>query len=412
MKQQNSQFRIQKADLERALLEFTPETYWPLPEGSNTSPTNELIRRVNFAVQSGEWSNVKMPAIAFAMRGGDFLPRFLRLEVEIARLALESTTWDVISIRARPSGRGIVFRVVDEYESEYQFRPKSSRKPLSLGKLIQSIDGLKSGSRSSSPAALRDFQGPFKDSEKLNQIKTFVTVASSYYPDLESWYLLEASAWLTKRLAELPKRLAREKARGLAEVAQTTSAARAGDPLALTSLGYRHFVGRGAERSFEKAIECWTRAAQLGDPTGKFNLAVCYQDGLGRPRNPEYALELYEQLAADGYAVGLKMAAFCRHVGIGCKPDLQLALRWYFEAAKANGPKRFSDDLIRCLRNMTDKSALKEEAIAWVNNAASLGAAGQNMLAALSKGPTDDPIAHDAGVGYLGDDPLVRVVGK
>jgi hypothetical protein len=138
-------------------------------------------------------------------------------------------------------------------------------------------------------------------------------------------------------------------------------------------------------------------------------LAVCLQDGIGVSRDPKEALKLYERLAEQSYYVGLKMAGFCRHVGIGCRADRVLALRWYFDIAKAGGQKRFADDLVRCLRNTDHKTALEQEAIAWIKEAARVGPAGQNMLRTLQEGPTSDPVAHDAGVGYLGSEPLVRL---
>jgi hypothetical protein len=41
--------------------------------------------------------------------GGEYLPDYGRDEVEIARIELESTTSDVISVRARPRGRRIEY---------------------------------------------------------------------------------------------------------------------------------------------------------------------------------------------------------------------------------------------------------------------------------------------------------------
>ena len=131
-----------KAGATEPLMDFTPSCYWKDDSEELERPTNQYRRRLAYAKRTGDWSNVKDPAIAFAERGGDFLPEFMPGEVEIARLALESTTWDVISIRARPSSRGILYRVVDEYESTIPFHPKSSRRPLSFGRLIQAIDGL------------------------------------------------------------------------------------------------------------------------------------------------------------------------------------------------------------------------------------------------------------------------------
>ena len=50
-----------------------------------------------------------------ALMGGEYLPDFLKDEVEVARIELASTTADVISVRMRPTRKGLVYRVVDEY---------------------------------------------------------------------------------------------------------------------------------------------------------------------------------------------------------------------------------------------------------------------------------------------------------
>jgi hypothetical protein len=61
--------------------------------------------------------------------GGEYLPDYLAGEVEIVRVELRSTTADVISLRARqvgPKDRSIEYRLVDEYETEFRFRPRQS----------------------------------------------------------------------------------------------------------------------------------------------------------------------------------------------------------------------------------------------------------------------------------------------
>jgi TPR repeat protein len=197
-----------------------------------------------------------------------------------------------------------------------------------------------------------------------------------------------------------------------AETLAIKSAAQLGDLTALTELGYRHFLGKGVARSISKAIDLWRQAASLGDPRSTFNLAVCLQDGIGGKRRPEEALGLYEQLAEQGFYVGLKMAGFCRHVGIGCIPDRHKALRWYFEMAKGFGMNRFSSEMVNCLRNTDHKTKLEQDAISWIQDAAKVGSAGQNMLHSLGDGPAEEPVSHDAGWGYLGTDPLVRINEK
>jgi hypothetical protein len=47
--------------------------------------------------------------------GGEYLPTLRKAEVEIARIALDSTTADQISIRTRRLARRIGYRIVDEY---------------------------------------------------------------------------------------------------------------------------------------------------------------------------------------------------------------------------------------------------------------------------------------------------------
>jgi TPR repeat protein len=393
------------------VLDFVPETYWDELGSDLGKDLNEFERRLRAAISTGDWSDIRLPAVRFGFEGGNYLPKFLNCEVEIARLALESTTWDVKSIRARPTSRGIAYRVVDEYDNKYSFRPKTSRQPLSMRQLVDLIEGLNVDGVSSSPAALRAYQTA-DDANEIRQLETFVTVSSDFYPSLEAWYSYEAERWAKDQLSELPLKNKLKKFKLKTEMDAIQGAAQLNDPLALTELGYRHFLGKGVDRSVSKAIELWRQAASLGDPTGTFNLAVCLQDGIGGSRKPEDALKLYEQLAEQGFYVGLKMAGFCRHVGIGCSPDRLKALHWYFEMAKSFGMNRFASEMVDCLRNTDHTTKLEQDAVAWIREAARVGSAGHNMLRSLGEGPTDDPEAHDAGYGYLGTEPLVRAGEK
>ena len=393
------------------MLDFEPETYWDELDSHLGKDLNEFERRLRAAISTGDCSEIRLPAVRFGFEGGNYLPKFLNFEVEIARLALESTTWDVKSIRARPTSRGIAYRVVDEYDNNYSFRPKTSRRPLSMRRLVDLIEGLNVDGMSSSPAALRADQTA-DDANAIRQIETFVTVSSDFYPSLETWYSNEAERWAKDQLLELPRKNKHKKIKLKTEMDAIHEAAQLNDPLALTDLGFCHFLGKGVVQSVSKAIEHWRQAASLGDPRGTFNLAVCLQDGIGGSPKPEEALKLYEQLAEQGFYVGLKMAGFCRHVGIGCNSDRLMALNWYFKMAKGFGMNRFASEMVNCLRNTEHQTKLEQDAIAWIREAAKIGFAGQNMLRSLGEGPTDDPVAHDAGYGYLGTDPLVRVGEK
>jgi hypothetical protein len=75
--------------------------------------------------------------------GGEYLPIYRRHEVEIARIGLQSTTSDVISLRARGSASRITYRLVDEYETHFGLPQQTSRRPFSLRKLIAFLDSVK-----------------------------------------------------------------------------------------------------------------------------------------------------------------------------------------------------------------------------------------------------------------------------
>jgi hypothetical protein len=87
--------------------------------------------------------------------GGEYLPPYEHGEVEIARIELESTTSDVISVRARPCGSRILYRISDEFETEYELPQKSSRRPFSLGEFIRFLDAVEQVGGEAEPVCKR-----------------------------------------------------------------------------------------------------------------------------------------------------------------------------------------------------------------------------------------------------------------
>jgi hypothetical protein len=70
--------------------------------------------------------------------GGEYLPKTKPGEVEIARINLNSTTYDVAVIYARRVGQRIHYRMVDEYDGEW-LKTKTtctSTKPLTMGDMV------------------------------------------------------------------------------------------------------------------------------------------------------------------------------------------------------------------------------------------------------------------------------------
>ncbi len=148
--------RYQKIDYN-----FAPASYWD-------EPTDELMRLLRNVKGSARremirdyWNDgsidlldeeLQKTTVSIDLRerlgrispyfmGGEYLPDYLPGEVEIARVELESVTHDVTSIRARPDlGGGILYRIVDEYTTEFELHPERSDAPFTLGQLIVLLD--------------------------------------------------------------------------------------------------------------------------------------------------------------------------------------------------------------------------------------------------------------------------------
>ena len=202
--------------------DFRPETYWDDAKRGLANIKGEWRRRmVEGALRTGE---VELLPPSFlsddlshderhfrgamhpTLLGGEFLPEYLPDEVEIARLSLDSVTWDVYQIRARIGGDNkIHYRVVDEYDGwdngDFGISPESSAEPFTFGEMVSFIDNIEIGDCNGHLTnCLRD--GQYVQGERLEELINFVRVSSLYYTELESWYDAEALEWYSTRLAE------------------------------------------------------------------------------------------------------------------------------------------------------------------------------------------------------------------
>lgn len=137
--------------------------------------------------------------------GGEYLPEYKRHEVEIARIDLESTTYDVISVRARPSGSRILYRICDEHESKYKLPQTSSSRPLSLGEMIGLLDATAEPGLSDPEWNRFGFVLSFNlynlDGGSYLE-EHFTRVTSDVYPALEKHYSRVIAEWYAAQLAE------------------------------------------------------------------------------------------------------------------------------------------------------------------------------------------------------------------
>ena len=140
--------------------------------------------------------------------GGEYLPNYARNEVEIVRIELESTTSDVISIRARPRGKRIEYSVCDEYASEFKLPQRTSRHPFSLRELICFLDTVEHCKADPSwnrfGFVLSFNQCNLDCGADLEMLEDFTRVSSDFYPELGLHYASSIAEWYEARTAEHP----------------------------------------------------------------------------------------------------------------------------------------------------------------------------------------------------------------
>jgi hypothetical protein len=133
--------------------------------------------------------------------GGEYLPDYAEGEVEIARIELESTTADVISVRARKDCERIKYSIVDEYETEFNVSPSHSDKPLTLAELIGLIDGAEEEGSLGIYYTQTNYSG--RSIEELDEIRHFTRVESAFYPQLNLHYEKLLDRWYQEEKAKL-----------------------------------------------------------------------------------------------------------------------------------------------------------------------------------------------------------------
>ena len=166
-------------DRTRYNLDYRPASYWTTAgDGAGVKPS---VRR--------------RPAFDL---GREFLPEKQPNEVEIALISLASVTGDVIAITARRRGARIVYRIVDEYDTRFRFKPKTSTQPLSMGELVALIDGATGHLDGDAKGLTGAYRSYNLDGCDAADLVDFVTVSSPFYPELQAYYAEEAGEWLAE----------------------------------------------------------------------------------------------------------------------------------------------------------------------------------------------------------------------
>lgn len=133
--------------------------------------------------------------------GGEYLPQRLAGEVTIARIDLESTTYDVIELRARPLHDGrIKLRWVDEYDSEFSHKPYPDviDQPFSFKEIKDFIRSTRPHPDLEAPLPLAYNVGnlTWGTSGEAENLRCFTRFSSEFYPELASWAKEAVNAWI------------------------------------------------------------------------------------------------------------------------------------------------------------------------------------------------------------------------
>lgn len=198
-------------------LAYRPRTYF-WPHGLKPHPLSSIKganRRARIAKVLAEDPDAHVPEVllqsalpeplrAFLGRqhpsdmGGEYLPDMESEEIEIGRITIASTTQDVTCLYARPQGRGIALRVVDEYDGGTLSggAERKARQPLSLGDLTNFF----LGAWDLCAVLQMNFEDDGYPDEK---VFNFFDGSSRFYPDFDRLLRKRVRIFVRKRKAAL-----------------------------------------------------------------------------------------------------------------------------------------------------------------------------------------------------------------
>ena len=133
--------------------------------------------------------------------GGEYLPDCTENETEIARIELQSTLADVISIRAKRVGDEYQYNVVDEHGDAYNLFTDISYETFTLDELIDFIDNTEQAGGWGGGLSL-SYNNANAESLDREQLRNFTTISSEIYPQLEVHYDRIFDDWVAENKDE------------------------------------------------------------------------------------------------------------------------------------------------------------------------------------------------------------------
>jgi hypothetical protein len=121
------------------------------------------------------------------------------------------------------------------------------------------------------------------------------------------------------------------------------SAAEAGYPAAMNSLGAAYANGEGVARDPAQAILWWRKGSDVGNSDAMSRLAFAYERGIGVERDVPAAMTWWRKAAetGDGFAMNRLGLAYAN--GFGFQRDPLEALAWFKKGAEAGEPRAMNN---------------------------------------------------------------------
>jgi len=127
-------------------------------------------------------------------------------EVELAVIRLASVHNDVISIYAKREGTMIKYSVIGGYEDDgliYQLPFDQTEEPINITGLIKLIDETEYPGDTPGGLVVSKWETEFSwGSGDVDEALNFVTIDSSYYPELSAYYEEVAEEWISEHTEE------------------------------------------------------------------------------------------------------------------------------------------------------------------------------------------------------------------
>jgi hypothetical protein len=140
--------------------------------------TPTLLRHSLTPTELGSWARNGPSWV-----GGEALPDCLPGEIEIARIVVNSPSYDVISLRARRPDRLLAYRMVDERDNPYRLLLDATNWPLLFRVLVAILDGaVVMAARGEKPVLDTLWSHP------VDRARWATFIHSPFYPQLEAWY--------------------------------------------------------------------------------------------------------------------------------------------------------------------------------------------------------------------------------